>query len=329
MARTAGGGLAQTAIRETESHTPQEFRRRVRHLATAYVALFVASSAGMALLVWQAQLYVALAQRSNVETLVLAFLFVFFGYVAFLSAPGVVGAARIGYYALLVRLGRDPVAVERQKARALGQRGRNPPAIALNLILEKEGCRGQPFTLEVADEAGPAGKLEVDGAQVTHTEAFKDGSNSLMAFFVHQVNEVLQERGEPANLDIVTWRKIDDEATEQHLSLVRFARNLERRLDAEELWPKLWLTDADCRELERRLAQICPALRNEAFLPDWEYEGQHQVPLIPEPLGLVRLQRRERRVDPVASMGCAVLVVGASLLALLLFVLSPPWVPGK
>ena len=100
-------------------------------------------------------------------------------------------------------------------------------------------------------------------------------------------------------------------------------------LRAPELWPKVALSDADCAELERRLTAVCPALRNEAFLPHWDYAGEHKLPLIPEPLGLVSLSRTERRVDPEASMGCAVLVVLGAVAVLALFVKFPPWVPGS
>jgi hypothetical protein len=326
---TDGADFVQTAIRETESHGPQEYRRRVRHLALAYTGLFAGSIAGIALLIWQAQLYVTLSQRSNVETLTLAFLFVFFAYVAYLSAGGAWGALRIAYYAIRVRVGGDHDEIERQKARTLASHRGSPPAVALNMVLEREREAGGSFRLAITDTAGAAGQIEIDGAEVRHLEALSGGSNSLLAFFVHQVNQVLQESGREGGLDIVTWKKIDDEQTEQHLGLVRFARNLERHLGAEALWPKRKLTDEDCRELERRLSEVCPALRNEAFLPDWEYEARHQLPLIPEPLGLISLQRTERRVDPVASMGCAVLVVAAVVLVLAVFIVVPPWVPGK
>ena len=80
--------------------------------------------------------------------------------------------------------------------------------------------------------------------------------------------------------------------------------------------------------LELRLSAVCGAVRNEAFLPDWEYSGEHKLPLIPEPLGLISLSRTEKRVDPVSSMGCAVLVLGTILAVPALFLLFPPWVPG-
>src|SRR5581483_1414570 len=114
----------------------------------------------------------------------------------------------------------------------------------------------------------------------------------------------------------------------QYFGLVGFARNLERQLGADALWPKVRLTDDDCAELERLLAQLCPALRDEAFLPDWEYSAEHKLPIIPEPLGLVSLSREERRADPIATMGCAVLVVLISVVIIALLILFPPWVPG-
>ncbi len=323
-----GTDVAQAVIRETESHRARDYLRRTYHLALAYATLFLGSIGGLGLLLWQAQLYVTLAQRSNVETLTLAFLFIFFGYLAFLSAGGAWGALQIAYYELLARAGAGRVEVERRKARRR-RRGALPPAIALNAVLEHAERPHQPFTLAVCDAVGPAGHLVIDGAEIRHVDGLGGGSNSLMAFFVHQVNALLQERGEPGDLDIVAWKQIDDELTEQHLGLVRFARNLERQLGAAELWPKRTLTDDDCRRLERQLAQVCPALRNEALLPDWEYAAQHQLPLIPEPLGLVSLQRTERRVDPLASMGCAVVVVLAALIVLALLIAFPPWVPGK
>ena len=60
-----------------------------------------------------------------------------------------------------------------------------------------------------------------------------------------------------------------------------------------------------------------------------EYEGQHTLPIIPEPLAFVALSRQERRVDPLVSMGCAFAVTVGILALVVLFILLPPWVPGK
>ena len=93
--------------------------------------------------------------------------------------------------------------------------------------------------------SGSTGKPK--GVAVTHRETVKDGSNALLAFFAQQVSEIL---GEGGGVDVVEWKSINDEETDQYLNLVRFARNLERHLGANELWPKRRLTDADCADLD-------------------------------------------------------------------------------
>lgn len=320
--------IVERAIREPDVQSPRQYARHVHRLAAAYAALFFGSLAGIVLIVWKGQLYVNLSQRSNVETLTLAFFLVFFAYLDVLSVRGALGAAHILYYAVLARtrIGRDEA--ERRKMRAIGPPTGRPAVVALNMALEREGRRGEPFAIPVRDGIGSLGAIVVDGARVSHEQSIEDGSNNLLAYFTQQVNIVLRTRGAPDGLDIVEWKKINDEATAQYLGVVRFARNLERHLGSEPLWPTCTVNTDDCSEVERRLSAICPALRNEAFLPHWEYEGQHQVPLIPEPLGLISLSRTEKRVDPLASMGCAVLVVLAVVIMLILIILFPPWVPG-
>jgi hypothetical protein len=321
--------LGRSVVREPGADTPEDYATRVHRLALIYLVLFVGSAAGVALLIWRARLFVSLTQHSNVETLTLAFLLIFFLYLGTLSAPALLGALRVAYYDLVLpRLGTPLDEVERRKSAALGPPRNDAPVAGLNVILEREGLVGEPFSLQVADQAGPMGTLEIDAAGVTHRPARKDGSNNLLAFFSHQVNDVRRRRGAPCDVDVVAWQKIDDETTHQYLSTVQFARRLERHLGADELWPKVVLTDDDCRELEKRLSAVCPALRCEGFMPDWEYQAEHKLPLIPEPLGLVSLSRSERRADPVASMGCAAVVVVGAVAVLGLFVLYPPWVPG-
>ncbi|TMA41724.1 MAG: hypothetical protein E6J82_11505 [Deltaproteobacteria bacterium] len=69
-------------------------------------------------------------------------------------------------------------------------------------------------------------------------------------------------------------------------------------------------------------------LSDEALLPDWEYQAEHKLPVIPEPLGFVSLGRSAKRADPVATMGFATLMVLLTLAVIVLFVLDKPWVPG-
>jgi len=100
-------------------------------------------------------------------------------------------------------------------------------------------------------------------------------------------------------------------------------------LSRRRLWPTVVLTQADVAELERRLAAVCPALRDEAWLPHWEYQAEHKLPIVPEPLGLASLGLSERRADPLAAIGALAIVV-LSAVAILAGVLAwPPWVPGK
>ena len=318
----------EQAIREPDVQSPQRYAQRVHRLALTYTVLCAGSIAGIVLVVWRAQFYVTLSQRSNVETLTLAFLLIFFAYLIVLSAPGAFGAARIAWYTLLAR--RQPTWEdgERRKMRALNTTSGEPTTVALNLALERADHATEAFMLPVADRAGSMGEIVVDGAKLTYHHPLKEGSNALLAFFVEQVNRTPSKRGAETRLDVVEWKSISDESAEEYLSLTQFARNLERRLGAEELWPKRILTDEDCARIEKQLTAVCPALRNEAFLPRWEYQGQHQLPLIPQPLGLISLTRSEKRVDPLASMGCAVVIVLVIVFILALIIIFPPWVPG-
>jgi hypothetical protein len=168
----------------------------------------------------------------------------------------------------------------------------------------------------------------VDGARVHHASARKDGSNNLIAFFAKQVEQVAGER-QGREVDVVRWHTLDDEATLEFLGLVDFARNLGTALDRPGLWPRVVLSDLQLQELERRLSEICPALRDEGFLPHWEYSAEHKLPIVPEPLGLISLGRSERRADPLPTLGSLTVVVAVAFAILAGVVLSPPWVPGK
>src|ERR687888_732360 len=103
-------------ITEPGADNAEQYTRRVRRLATWYMALFGLSLVGVGLLIWRAQLFVTLTQRSNVETLTLAFLLVFFVYLAVISSPGAWGTLRMVRHSL----GGDWGAQQQRKCRALG-----------------------------------------------------------------------------------------------------------------------------------------------------------------------------------------------------------------
>ena len=320
--------LVTHLIREPSVEDAPHYRRRARQLAAVYGALFAGSCAGLVLLVRWAKLYVALAQRSNVETLTLALGLSMFLILAAMSLPGARGAAEAAA-AGLVSLRAGPAAAERFKARVLERRGRRdePVRIVLNAVLQRAERPG-PMSFEVADEAGDLGRIVVDGAVVRHEGAFKTGSNSLLAYFVEQVQAAAARRDRDAWIDIVGWSLIDGEGAARQAALTVFARRLEDKLQAP-LWPRVELREEDERWLAERLREAAPCARLEALLPDWEYSGEHKLPVIPEPLGFLTLTRSESRVDPLSSMSfmLAVLLFCVALLAV--FVVLPPWVPAR
>jgi hypothetical protein len=313
-------GLLKHVVSEPGAESAEGFARRVRILGATYLVLFCASCAGAVVVALHGKLFVTLAQRSNVETLTILFMLVFYAYLAAISARGALGAVRIALYALRRRLAGDSGAERRRQLRALGKPGDGPWA-AIAKVLER--ADGVPLRFELPDPQGSHGRIEVDGARISQLDARNGGSADLLAYFVRQVAEVAGQ-----DLPIVAWGQLDDDEGERFLAQVEFARALRRQLGCGPLWPTLSLESAQCEEIAARLQRIAPALLEEALLPDWEYEAEHKLPVIPEPLGLVSLCRTAKRADPVATMGFATAMVLLTLAVALLFVLDKPWVPG-
>jgi len=306
--------ISTAALREPGVSDPKHYARRVTWLAIVHPLLLVCSLAGIVLLVWRGELFVTLAQRSNVETLTIAFFLVFFTYFTFATVPGAVGAVRIGWFRLRLRTARDPARVEAKRLAALGKRGLGAAA-AFDKVVELEGHAGQPWELEIQDAVGSLGRLRFDGVGVTHVDAFRGGSSSLLGYVERKLREL---SGEP--VAIVQWASTGGE---EHLQYVAMARAL------AATWPKLTLT-ADQRELlAREVCELCGALRDEAFLPDWEFGGEHKLPIIPEPLGIISLSRTEKRVDPLSSMTAALVIIVIVVGLICYFLARPPWVPGR
>src|SRR3954451_12446803 len=107
--------LQHAALREPGVSDPAHYRKRVRWLAIVHVILFLASLAGITLLIWRGEFFVTLSQRSNVETLTIAFFLLFFGYFAAVTSAGAVGAARIAWFRLRQRLARDRQRIGEQR----------------------------------------------------------------------------------------------------------------------------------------------------------------------------------------------------------------------
>ncbi|HZX95865.1 MAG TPA: hypothetical protein VFE90_15190, partial [Myxococcales bacterium] len=91
-------GLLKHVVSEPGAESAEGFARRVRILGATYLVLFCASCAGTVVVALHGKLFVTLAQRSNVETLTILFMLVFYTYLAAISARGAVGAVRIALY---------------------------------------------------------------------------------------------------------------------------------------------------------------------------------------------------------------------------------------
>jgi len=300
---------------------PAHYHRRLTWLAIVHPALFVCAVAGIALLVWRGELFVTLAQRSNVETLTIAFFLVFFGYFIVVTAPGALGGARIGWYRLRERLARDRERIAKQRVAALGDRADGSSA-AFDKVIELASAPGQPWEVDIHDEVGSVGRLRFDGVRVRYLDAFHGGSNTLFGYVEDKLAELAG-----VEVTLVQWSSTDEEALLAYVANAAAMRAIGEKLGIHA-WPVAALTDAARDTLERELAALAPALREEAFLPDWEFEGEHKLPIIPEPLGIISLTRSERRVDPLSSLTAALGVVVIVLGLLCYFIARPPWIPG-
>lgn len=308
-----GFHLAEKVLSEPGIRDARHYARRVGWLAVVHPTLCLASLVGFVLLVWRGELFVTLTQRSNVETLTIAFFLVFFAYFTVITAPGALGGLRILGLRAQHRFAADHVAFERRKQQQLGDR-REGPCVALDKQLELEGHPGEPFEIDIGDDGGLFCHLRCDGVCVQQLDTFRNGSNNLFAYVVRGLAK--RTRGE---LTIVQWSSTDDQNLAQYTAMASALR---------ASWPKLVVTRELLGDFERELAALCPALREEVLLPDWEFEGEHKLPIIPEPLGIVSLSRNERRVDPLASLVAALVVVAVVLALIAYFIARPPWVPG-
>lgn len=321
--------IGRTFIREQSTATVGEYRRRVYRLALIYLGLLVVTIATIVIIVVNSHFFVLLTQRSNVETAVLLFIIVLFAYLGTISAPGVWGALRIVSYDAPRWLGRDPLPAERRKQQALKKTSGNSKSVYLNQIVALREQPDAPIVIPIADAAGGLGELHIDGARMVHHTPFKVGSNSMFAFFAQRIQALIDQHPWDVPVEIVQWTAIDDEQALQYGSLVSFAQNLRRQLQGAPLWPTVELSQGDLDCLIAEASALCPALRNEGYLPDVEYRAEHKLPIIPEPLAFISLSRSEQRADPAASMGCALLMAFLILALFTFLVLVPPWVPPR
>lgn len=316
-------------IAEQGTSSVPEYRRRVRRLAVFYFGIVVFALSSIVMLIVRGRLFVTLAQRSNVETATIAVIIALFAYLAAVSLRGAIGAIRIGLLAIPAIAGADHGSVEHRKQKHLAWSDKKAGSVYLNAMIRRAGGGDEPIRIEIADDYGSLGTICIDGAEMLHEHAPAHSSNSIFAYFEQRIETLAEARNPNARVSIVEWTSIDDESALRYGSMVTFSRRLEAHLGCNALWPSIELTDDDVATLQREARELCPILRNEAFLPDLEYEAEHRLPIIPEPLAFVTLSRSERRADPHASMGCAFLVTLIITIIVAVTLWLPPWVPGK
>ncbi|HEY0252043.1 MAG TPA: hypothetical protein VGC41_10975 [Kofleriaceae bacterium] len=299
-------------IEDPEIRTPAHYHRRVTLLALLHPALFLVSTLGVVLLVWRGEFFITLAQRSNVETLTIAFCILFFAYFGLIAMSGAWGAVKVFVYRLRG---------EAAKQRALGKPA-NGDAVALDTVVLLEGTDG-PWDLEIADSAGSLGVLHFDGVTICHRSAVGGGSNTMFGYIEDKLARMLGR-----DLAIVEWSSTSDDDFRRYRTTTQGISAIGDKLGIQAL-PTLTLTLAQRDELRAELTALCPALRDEAFLPDWEFEGEHKLPIIPEPLGIISLSRSEKRVDPLATLTSAFVVITLLVATTCFFLARPPWLPGR
>lgn len=316
-------------IREPDTATVEQYRRRVYGLAAIYVGIVGTASAACVAIIVYGRFFVTLSQRSNVETLTLAVVLILFAYLALLSIPGAWGTTRILWRNVPAWFGRDRSDIERRKQAALMRQPARPIESAYLNRAVRLANPTEPITIPIADAAGSLGTIVIRAARMTLEETPRAKANSIFSFVANRLEALARATDPLVDIDVVQWAGIDDDAALQYASLVEFAENLERHLSSRPLWPCSIMNAHDIDVLRAEVAELCAALRDEALLPDIEFEAEHRLPIIPEPLAFISLSRHERRVDPVSSMGCALLVTAGIFALVIYFILVPPWVPSK
>ncbi|MEO8286975.1 MAG: hypothetical protein ABI670_11125 [Chloroflexota bacterium] len=315
--------LAEKAIKEVATRTPERYAKRVRMMALIYIVLNLIAIAIIIIILWRVQFFITIAQRSNVETLTLAIIFILAVYYIATTFKGFVGALR------MFALNAGSRNREQRKQSAL-KTGGSPMYACFDQAVCLENKHSEPIKWELVDEAGKLGELVISGVKATYYPLKSGINNSLFEFLADQIEHAMQRRDLDASLQITQWSSIDEDQASAYSSMVQAFQNLEEQLDkGKPIWPTVEITQEDVDNIGKELHRLIPSLRDESLLPDVEYEVEYNVPILPEPLGFMRLTRRENRADPVVTMGCAGIIMFVVMLVLVFMILLPPWIPSK
>ena len=309
-------------LMESPVQNVPDLRRRTSLLAAIHVVLTAASVALLAVLVLRLTLLVTLAQRSNVETLLIGFFAAFVLVLLVTTGPAALGAATLLVLRLLPEERRHRW-IQRHRV----ETRREDRTVAL-LNLWTTGPDG-PIEIVLEDGYGRLGTLRVRGVELQVEEAPEGLSGPLFELSVAVLDEVAGRDPHGSRLSIILWTNIDQAEAEAYQGQVRAFDRLAGALQTDPLWPTAEIDAAGVARLRAVLAEAVPHLRETSLMPDIDYAADFSIPLVPEPLAFVQIHRTESRADPVASLGCATVMVLAALIVALWVVLFPPWVPSK
>jgi hypothetical protein len=299
-----------------------DLRRRTTILAVIHVVLTTACLALFALLVLRIKLLVTLAQRSNVETLLLLFFAAFVTVLLMTTGPSTLGAITL--------LGLRVVPADRRQrwiqAHAVAPRREERTLALLNLWVA-----GPDGVLEISleDGFGRLGHLRVHGVELQLENAPDAIAGPVFELATAVLSDVAKRDPHGSPLSIVLWANVDRSEAEVYRSQAHAFGRLAQALEKGPLWPTAVVDDEGMARLRAVFDEATPHLREAALMRDIDYAAEFSIPLVPEPLAFVQIHRSESRADPVASLGCATLMVLAALIAVVWVVLFPPWVPGR
>ena len=296
------------------------------------MSLDIVSIAIIVVIAWRVRFFITLTERSNVETLTLAIILVLALYYVVSTFKGFVGALHMLWLnapALWTPGDVKQLRVESRKHKAMKSGGSSKSAY-FDIAVELQGKPGQKLRWDVGDDVGKLGEIVLDGVKATYYPTKGEMNNSIFEFLASDLEKAMKKTNQAAELQIVQWSTIDQDEASSYFSMASAFKNLEAQLGNKgTLWPTVQIGEDDVQEIGRDLTRLAPALRNEALLPDLEYAVEYNVPVLPEPLGFIKLTRSDNRADPVITMGCAGLVMVVTMAILTFFILLPPWVPSK
>jgi len=307
---------------ESPATDPASLRRRTNWLIAIHLVLASAAVVVLALVVWRIRILITLAQRSNVETLVIAFVVIFLGYLLFTTAPATMGALRIlGYRAM----GKDRAqrALQRKARRDRKDTKRSHMNVAVR------GPGGRDVEIPIEDRYGKICNVKLHLTEVVFEEAPQELTHSVLQLVVQKLTEVGTLDGTEHRPKVIYWDSLDEGPAEAYASQVGAFDRLEKALGKQTLWPAVRIDTDGVEKIRRMLEAAAPSIRENLLLPDIEYAADFNIPIIPEPFAFMQLTRRMEHADAVASMGCATIVVLGFLTAISWILINPPWVPGK